>query len=120
MICGDQSKLQKNEDDSVNKDQANKQPRRNPHIPPMRKTLAITVASLQGIEVSIELKNDIVMTGTLEDSDSFMNCILSKVIVTRSNGEKERNEIARVAGCKIRYIHLPPPLKNFCPFIGFY
>jgi small nuclear ribonucleoprotein (snRNP)-like protein len=47
--------------------------------PLLQKSLAVVLASLQGAQVVIELKNDVEITGTIEETDSNMNLTLNQV-----------------------------------------
>jgi hypothetical protein len=47
--------------------------------PLLQKSLAVILASLQGVQVVIELKNDVEITGTIEETDSNMNLTLNQV-----------------------------------------
>jgi LSM domain len=48
-------------------------------IPVIQKSLAVVLASLQGVQVVIELKNDDEVTGTVDETDSNMNVTLHNV-----------------------------------------
>lgn len=47
--------------------------------PLIQKSLAIVLASLQGVQIVIELKNDNEVTGTVDETDSNMNLTLYNV-----------------------------------------
>lgn len=48
-------------------------------VPVIQKSLAVVLASLQGSQVVIELKNDDEITGTVDETDSNMNVTLHNV-----------------------------------------
>lgn len=48
-------------------------------VPVIQKSLAIVLASLLGVQVVIELKNDTEVTGTIDEADSNMNLTLHDV-----------------------------------------
>ena len=58
--------------DQASSEHAEPQPRRRAKTPRMQKTLAIFVQSLQGTTIVVELKNDIEITGLLEETDHAM------------------------------------------------
>lgn len=47
--------------------------------PVIQKSLAVVLASLQGVQVVIELKNDVEISGIIEETDSNMNLTLNQV-----------------------------------------
>ena len=53
--------------------------RANTRIPIIQKSLAVVLASLLGVQVVIELKNDTEVTGTIDEADSNMNLTLHDV-----------------------------------------
>ena len=48
-------------------------------VPVIQKSLAVVLASLQGVQIVIELKNDDEITGTVDETDSNMNVTLHDV-----------------------------------------
>ena len=66
--------------------------------------------TLVGKEIAVELKNDVVMTGTLHSVDQYLNVKLLNVKVI--NPEKYPQLIALkncfVRGSVVRYIQIPP------------
>eukprot|EP00937_MAST-01D_sp_MAST-1D-sp2_P006908 g6908.t1 len=60
-----------------------------------------------GFEVSVELKNDIEVQGTLEEVDDVMNLTLSHATHVRPDGVWHKMEMAFVGGRTIRYVHIP-------------
>jgi small nuclear ribonucleoprotein (snRNP)-like protein len=66
--------------------------------------------TLVGKEIAVELKNDVVMTGTLHSVDQYLNVKLLNVKVI--NPEKYPQLVALkncfVRGSVVRYIQIPP------------
>lgn len=105
--------------------------RSRPKLPPMRRTLAILLVSMQGIStkerfcpccrdkfiffgdsllgmvVVIELKSDIEVSGVMEDTDPGMKVTLSDVKETRPDGSISYSEMMTIEGSAIRYVHIP-------------
>lgn len=48
-------------------------------VPLVQRSLAVVLASLQGVQVVIELKNDNEITGTVDETDSNVNVTLQNV-----------------------------------------
>ena len=48
-------------------------------VPVIQKSLAVVLASVQGLQIVIELKNDDEITGTVDETDSNMNVTLHNV-----------------------------------------
>lgn len=66
--------------------------------------------TLVGNEVSVELKNDLIIRGTLHSVDQFLNIRLTNV---RADDVKQHPYITSVKNCFIRgsvvrYVELPP------------
>lgn len=78
-----------------------------PKEPRIQRCLGILLVSLQGEEVTIELKNDIELTGVIEEADENMNVTLHNVQQVFSNGYQRNMDIAFVNGATIRYVHIP-------------
>jgi U6 snRNA-associated Sm-like protein LSm2 len=78
-----------------------------PRQPTVQKCLGIVLVSLQGEEITIELKNDIELTGVVEEADENMNLTLHDVRQVFPSGYSIRLEIAFVSGANIRYVHIP-------------
>ncbi|CAM9783767.1 unnamed protein product, partial [Laminaria digitata] len=98
---------------------------------PLERTLAILIQSMRGRKVVVEMKNDVEISGILEETDASMNfavkrnakyaqctvCsdssredgLLSMVGVrqTNPNGLVRKMEMALVQGKMIRYVHIP-------------
>lgn len=76
-------------------------------IPLIQKSLGILLVSLQGEEVIIELKNDIEITGIIEEADENMNLTLHNVQQVFPSGYSRTMDLAFVNGTNIRYVHIP-------------
>lgn len=85
--------------------------KRAPRVPPIRKSLAIFVASLQGVQVVIELKDDSEVCGIVEESDKGMNVVLNCVKHTYPDGRVLDLEVAYINGTSIRYVHFPQSIN---------
>ena len=75
-------------------------------IPIIQKSLGILLVSLQGEEVVVELKNDIEVTGIIEEADENMNLTLHHVQQVFPSGYMRTMEIAFINGTNIRYVHI--------------
>mmetsp|Transcript_733 Transcript_733/g.844 ORF Transcript_733/g.844 Transcript_733/m.844 type:complete len:254 (-) Transcript_733:344-1105(-) len=75
--------------------------------PILQKSLAVVLASLQGVQVVIELKNDVEVTGTIEETDSNMNLTLNQVKQVSGSGEVTHQEFYFLSGSNIRYVRIP-------------
>eukprot|EP01041_Mallomonas_annulata_P004341 gene4341-8638_t len=80
-------------------------------IPTMQKSLAILLASFQGMEILIEMKNDTEISGTLEEADRNMNSILQNAKQVTKYGVVINMDIAFINGSMIRYVHIPPEIN---------
>jgi U6 snRNA-associated Sm-like protein LSm2 len=78
-----------------------------PRQPTVQRCLGIVLLSLQGEEITIELKNDIELTGIVEEADENMNVTLHNVRQVFPSGYSIQLEIAFVSGANIRYVHIP-------------
>lgn len=79
--------------------------------PKVQKSLALLVVSLVGIRVVVELKNDIEITGVLEESDDNMNMTIQNAVQVFPNGNVRELEIVFVNGSHVRYVHIPPEIN---------
>jgi len=70
--------------------------------------------TLVGKEIAVELKNDVVLTGTLHSVDQYLNVKLLNVKII--NPEKYPQLVALqncfVRGSVVRYIQIPPELVD--------
>ena len=76
---GAQSSSSSDFQSSISKDGHEVFKRTRKRIPLMQRSLAVVLASLQGVQVVIELKNDNEITGTVDETDSNMNVTLQNV-----------------------------------------
>ena len=85
--------------------------RKRKFIPPIRRSLGIMVASLQGQGIVVELKNDVEVYGSVDETDAAMNLTLSAVREMHPNGTVIESDVLHLNGNSIRYIHLPPNIN---------
>jgi small nuclear ribonucleoprotein (snRNP)-like protein len=66
--------------------------------------------SLVGAKVIVELKNHLVMKGTLQSSDDYLNLLLVEVEVLNAGSFPQLNRISEafVRGSAVNVVHLPP------------
>jgi small nuclear ribonucleoprotein (snRNP)-like protein len=79
--------------------------------PKIQKSLALLVVSLVGVRLVVELKNDIEITGILEESDENMNMTIQNAIQVFPNGNVRELEVVFVNGSHVRYVHIPPEIN---------
>lgn len=72
-----------------------------------RRTLNLLLQAMVGLEVSIELKNDVEVQGMLDEVDAVMNCTMMKAVSTRPDGVWHQMGMVFVQGRMIRYVHIP-------------
>ena len=58
--------------------------------------------------MTIEMKNGIEVTGTIEETDGNMNLTMHQVKHVSSTGKVNFLDIAFVSGSSILYVHMPP------------
>lgn len=61
-------------------------------------------------EVTVELKNDLAITGTLQSVDQFLNIKLNGIRVVNEHKYPHMKAVRNcfIRGSVIRYVHLPP------------
>ena len=69
-------------------------------------SLNTLLQALAGAALTVELRNDRVVSGKLEEADAYMNLSLSNVEV-RDGDSSERLPAFYIKGQSIRYVHLP-------------
>ena len=79
--------------------------------PKIQKSLALLLVSLVGNRLVVELKNDVEVTGILEESDENMNMTMQNATQVFPNGDVRELEVVFVNGSQIRYVHIPPAIK---------
>ncbi|KAJ1434293.1 hypothetical protein B484DRAFT_359665 [Ochromonadaceae sp. CCMP2298] len=84
---------------------------RAPKVPPIRKSLSIILASMQGMEVVVELKTDTEVTGFIDEVDPAMNLTLLNAKHVSADGTTQLSEASNIKGSSIRYVHIPPYVK---------
>ena len=80
------------------------------------KSLAGLLATMEGQRVRVELKDDKVVTGTIDDVDDKMNLFLRGADITWMEGrwkgkEGPRMELVFLAARMVRYIELPATMN---------
>lgn len=70
-------------------------------------TLNTILRSLGRVALTIELRNDTLLTGQLEESDAYMNISLSDARGRHANGDLTEEQAIHIKGTSIRCIHLP-------------
>ncbi|ODN03497.1 U7 snRNA-associated Sm-like protein LSm10 [Orchesella cincta] len=70
-------------------------------------TMAPLVKGLEGKDLIVELKNDIVIFGCLDFVDCFMNLTMTDVLMTRKDGKKYHFEFFFLQRKNLRYIRIP-------------
>lgn len=70
--------------------------------------------TLVGKEVAVELKNDVVLTGTLHSVDQYLNVKLSDVHVVDKQRYPQLLKLRNcfIRGSVVRYIQIPPEAVN--------
>ncbi|KAG1663629.1 hypothetical protein FOA52_011684 [Chlamydomonas sp. UWO 241] len=58
----------------------------------------------------VELRNDVIVRGTLDSADECMNMMLSGVSVQTLDGVRSSYDIMYLKGRNIRFLHLPKSL----------
>mmetsp|Transcript_12598 Transcript_12598/g.21324 ORF Transcript_12598/g.21324 Transcript_12598/m.21324 type:complete len:151 (-) Transcript_12598:302-754(-) len=69
-------------------------------------SLGCFVQALQGTTVVVELQNDLVLRGHLEEVDAHMNLLLADVLCESPEGERTKMGQVWVKGTRMRYIHM--------------
>jgi len=80
-------------------------------LPPIKKSLAVFIACLQGEQIVIELKDDSEISGKVEESDKGMNVVLVNAKHIFCDGTETLLETAFVNGSSIRYVHFAHHIK---------
>jgi len=70
-------------------------------------TLAPLIKGLEGKDLIVELKNDLVIFGNLELVDCFMNLTMTNVLMTRKDGKKYQFDFFFLQRKNVRYIRIP-------------
>ncbi len=83
-------------------------------LSPLQRSLCFLLESLRGKVVTVELKNDTVVKGVMEEADHQMNLTLFNATQTRRGSLKdEMLDTVFIQGITIRYVHLPDDLDPF-------
>ncbi|KAJ7530817.1 hypothetical protein O6H91_14G020600 [Diphasiastrum complanatum] len=71
------------------------------------RTLVCVVQALVGLELLVELRNELCIRGILDDCDADMNITLKDTVVENVEGIKSSLPMIFVRGSVIRFIHMP-------------
>ena len=63
---------------------------------------------MREMNIVIEMKNGIEISGIIEECDSNMNLTMHHVRQVSSRGDVKNMDVAFVSGSSILYVHLPP------------
>jgi small nuclear ribonucleoprotein (snRNP)-like protein len=74
---------------------------------PLNKTLCCVLQALLTLRISVELRSEAEVRGTLTSLDAQMNCILVDCTVKNVQKRVERVERMFIAGRSIRCVHIP-------------
>ncbi|PNH07487.1 U7 snRNA-associated Sm-like protein LSm10, partial [Tetrabaena socialis] len=80
------------------------------HPPREETTLVCLIKSLVDSKVVVELRNDILLRGRLDDVDDFLNMSLSNVTFQTVEGHKATYQSMYLKGRNLRFVHLPKTL----------
>lgn len=78
--------------------------------PRSENTLVCLIQSMMGRKVVVELRNDVLLRGNLEDVDEFLNMSMSAVTYQTVEGGSRNYQSLYVKGRNVRYVHLPKTL----------
>lgn len=80
-------------------------------VPVLQKSLSILLASLQGENIVIELKNDTEVSGVVETAGHGMDLHLRSAREVNSSGQIKETDLMFLSGTSIRYVHIPPHIN---------
>eukprot|EP00041_Stephanoeca_diplocostata_P010196 m.162365 g.162365 ORF g.162365 m.162365 type:complete len:158 (-) comp18066_c1_seq1:292-765(-) len=70
-------------------------------------TLTCLLQGMQGIETTVELRNESTVSGKIISVDSYMNTIIGDAVFQKHLGKPQLHESFFVVGKYIRYVHIP-------------
>uniref|UniRef100_A0A061QZT7 Sm domain-containing protein n=1 Tax=Tetraselmis sp. GSL018 TaxID=582737 RepID=A0A061QZT7_9CHLO len=70
-------------------------------------SLVSVLVAFQEVVVVVELRNETLVKGTLDEADQFMNVHMSNVTLTPFQGPKRKLDNIFIKGRNIRMVHLP-------------
>ena len=73
----------------------------------VKNSLVCLLVALEGKETAIELRNENVVTGKIENVDAFMNVTMSDALLETYKGDSTEFTSFFVQGVNIRYVHIP-------------
>ncbi|XP_076374037.1 U7 snRNA-associated Sm-like protein LSm10 [Tachypleus tridentatus] len=75
------------------------------------KTLVCLIQALQERETTVELRNEVSISGRIEIVDGYMNLTMSDVTLTTPNNEQRKYESFFVQGKQVRFVHIPDDIN---------
>eukprot|EP00457_Paulinella_chromatophora_P010044 gb/GEZN01010131.1/.p2 GENE.gb/GEZN01010131.1/~~gb/GEZN01010131.1/.p2 ORF type:complete len:116 (+),score=15.14 gb/GEZN01010131.1/:116-463(+) len=70
-------------------------------------TLVVVLRALVGMRLKVELRNETVLIGRIEEVEDDMGMKLSSVKRTVHEGQQDEQETLIVKGTQVRYVHIP-------------
>ncbi|XP_024388930.1 uncharacterized protein [Physcomitrium patens] len=71
------------------------------------RTLVCVIQALMGLELLVELRNDLSIRGILDDCDNAMNVIIKDATVEDVEGVQKQLPLVFLRGSNIRFVHIP-------------
>jgi small nuclear ribonucleoprotein (snRNP)-like protein len=71
------------------------------------RTLVCVIQALMGLELLVELRNDLSIRGFLDDCDNAMNVIIKDARIEDVEGCQKHMPLIFVRGSNIRFVHIP-------------
>lgn len=71
------------------------------------RTLVCVIQALMGLELLVELRNDLSIRGFLDDCDNAMNVIIKDAMIEDVEGCQKHMPLIFVRGSNIRFVHIP-------------
>lgn len=71
------------------------------------RSLVCVIQALQGLEILVELQNDVYVRGLLEDCDDSMNVIVKDARIEDVEGNEKHLPLIFLRGSNIRFVHIP-------------
>lgn len=74
---------------------------------PWERTLLCVIKALQGLNILVELQNDICIRGVLDDCDDAMNVTIKDASMEDVEGNEKKLPLIFIRGSNIRFVHIP-------------
>jgi len=68
------------------------------------------IQALMGLELLVELRNDLSIRGILDDCDNAMNVIIKDATIEDVEGDSRHLPLVFLRGSNIRFVHIPDNL----------